>query len=501
MFDIFPNWFGRPQRNLTMEEFALLIAQANEKEHHEARNFINEFKGSHELLLKEQNNMINGLAIEVHQLSTVLNKILLVKQDLKGITTRGGKSTFQIGETPEDDSTNKISPESISSEQEQPKETNPEPVIREEPSVELKQSTLPFPHRVRKEKEDAYQRKFLENLKQLQLSIPFMEALVQMPKYAKYLKSLLTNKSKLEEACTVTMGERSSAALLNKLPSKEKDPGSFTIPCQIKNLHIGNALADLGASISLMPSSMYEKLGLGEPKPTRMCLELADRSIQYPLGIAENILIKVDKFELPIDFVILDMPENSRTPIILGRPFLATARAMIDVFNKKITLTIGKDEVEFNMEQSMSKTNYEDDECYNIDVSDDTINQFTQKLLKSNLLDSFLLKNLENTIAIEDQVDENTIDNNFAVDSAVCNAIRRIGNIDAAHLSDDSNDVIKEQVYSASANNIDDVKPVLKDLPSTLEYAYLNGNTNSPVIIASDLTPKEKESLLQVLYK
>ena len=172
------------------------------------------------------------------------------------------------------------------------------------------------------------------------------------------------------------MGERSSAALLNKLPSKEKDPGSFTIPCQIKNLHIGNALADLGASISLMPFAMYEKLGLGEPKPTRMCLELADRSIQYPLGIAENVLIKVDKFELPIDFVILDMPENSRTHIILGRPFLATVRAMIDVFNKKITLKIGKDEVEFNMEQSMSKPDSDDDECYNIDTFDNTINHY-----------------------------------------------------------------------------------------------------------------------------
>ncbi|PWA88833.1 hypothetical protein CTI12_AA116700 [Artemisia annua] len=146
--------------------------------------------------------MINGLAIEVHQLSNILNKVLLVRHDLKGITTRGGKSTFQIGETPNDNNTSNISPGTIPSEKEQPKETDLEPEIREEPVIEPKRSTLPFPHRVRKEKEDAYQEKFLENLRQLQLSIPFMEALVQMPKYAKYLKSLLTNKSKLEEACT-----------------------------------------------------------------------------------------------------------------------------------------------------------------------------------------------------------------------------------------------------------------------------------------------------------
>ncbi|GJW01375.1 DNA-directed DNA polymerase [Tanacetum coccineum] len=125
---------------------------------------------------------------------------------------------------------------------------------------------------------------------------------------------------------------------------------SFTIPCHVGDLHINNALADLGASISLMPYTMYEKLGLGEPKPTRMSLELGDRSIQYPRGIVKNVLLKVNKFVLPIDFVILDMLEDSRILIILGRPFMATARAMIDVFNKKIKLRVGDDEVIFDMD-------------------------------------------------------------------------------------------------------------------------------------------------------
>ncbi|GJU10529.1 DNA-directed DNA polymerase [Tanacetum coccineum] len=151
------------------------------------------------------------------------------------------------------------------------------------------------------------------------------------------------------------MNERCSTVLLNKLPLKEKDPGSFTIPCDIGNLHIDNALADLGASISLMTYSMYEKLGLGEPKPTRMSLELANRSIQYPRGIAENLLIKVYKFVLSIDFVILDMREDTRNLIILGRPFLATTRDMIDVFNKRITLRVGDEEVIFDVDQSIKK--------------------------------------------------------------------------------------------------------------------------------------------------
>nr|GEV30368.1 putative reverse transcriptase domain-containing protein [Tanacetum cinerariifolium] len=134
-------------------------------------------------------------------------------------------------------------------------------------------------------------------MKQLHINFPFTEALSQMPKYAKFLKGLLSNKTRLEEACTVTMNERCSAILLNKLPSKEKDPESFTIPYDIGHLHINNALADLEASIRLMPSTMYKKLGI---------------------------------------------------------PFLATARAMIDVFNKKITLRVGNEENRGN--QTRNKT-------------------------------------------------------------------------------------------------------------------------------------------------
>ncbi|GJU57781.1 DNA-directed DNA polymerase [Tanacetum coccineum] len=273
---------------------------------------------------------------------------------VKGVTTRGGKTTTKDAQN------------------------NDTKFKTNEPDAQLSNKIqtppIPFPRRLRKEKEEAQQKKVLENLKQLHINLPFIEALAQMPRYAKFLKGLLTNKARLEEACTITMNERCSAILLNKIRSKEKDLRSFTIPCDIGQLHINNALADLGASISLMPYTMYEKLGLGEPKATKMSLEVADRSIQYPRGIIENVLIKVNKFILPIDFVILDMPEDSRVPIILGRPFLATARAMIDVFNKKITLSVGDDEVIFDVDQSIKRPPTKYDECYGIDDLDDSIN-------------------------------------------------------------------------------------------------------------------------------
>ncbi|GJX85055.1 reverse transcriptase domain-containing protein [Tanacetum coccineum] len=298
---------------------------------------------------------------------------------------------------------------------------------------------------LRREKEEAHQRKFLENLKQLHINIPFSEALVQMPKYAKFLKGLLSNKARLEEACTVTMNERCSAVLLNKLPSKEKYPGSFTIPCDIRNLHIDNALADLGA---------------------------------------KDVLIKIDKFVLPIDFVILDMWEDSRISIILGRPFLATARAMIDVFNKKITLRVKSEEVIFDVDQSKPRT--EDDECYRIDELDMVIQSAAQELLENVHRN----KNLEDGINRPDY-------ENHGFNSEI--PIRRIDHINTpySHETQKQEETLKEHLYSASAIEIDEKRQELKDLPSHLEYAYLKGNESCPVIISSKLTEKEKTSLLR----
>ncbi|GJT70697.1 DNA-directed DNA polymerase [Tanacetum coccineum] len=274
-----------------------------------------------------------------------------------------------------------------------------------------------------------------------------------MPKYAKFLKGLLTNKARLEEACTVTINKRCLAVLLNKLPLKEKDLGSFTIPYDIGQLHINNALADLGASISLMPYTMYAKLGLGEPKLTRMSLELADSSIQYPRGIIKNVLIKVDKFVLLIDFVILDMPEDSRVPIILGRSFLANAQAMID------------------------------------------------ELLGNDKSDSFLLKGLEKSINQSDLESCKYLESKTNLEKP----IQRIDSINTSYSLEQGaakpDRVESEHLYSASTNEIDEKRPELKSFPHHLEYAYLHGNKSFPIIISSKLSKKEKMLLLQVLEK
>ncbi|KAJ0940332.1 putative aspartic peptidase domain superfamily [Helianthus annuus] len=185
--------------------------------------------------------------------------------------------------------------------------------------------------------------------KQLKVNLPFIEALQSMPKYAKFLKDFLKRKDTVDEFSNTPLNGDCFAVILNKLPEKLTDPGIFTIPCLFGGDVQNHAFADLGASINLMPYSFYEKLGLGDLKPPRMTLSLADKTIKYPRGIVENLLVKVDKFVFPADFVVLDMEADENVPLILGRPFLNTAKALIDVFLGTITLRAGEESVVFKV--------------------------------------------------------------------------------------------------------------------------------------------------------
>ncbi|GKB46666.1 retrovirus-related pol polyprotein from transposon TNT 1-94 [Tanacetum coccineum] len=135
--------------------------------------------------------------------------------------------------------------------------------------------------------------------------------------------------------------------IYNSIPQKEKDPGSFTLPCYINNVCFDNALVDLRASISVISILTYLNLGLCELSHTKLTVELADRTVKYPKGIAENVLVGISKFVFPVDFIILDMPEDVKVPLILERPFLFIAHAKIDVFKRKITLRVRDEKIIF----------------------------------------------------------------------------------------------------------------------------------------------------------
>ncbi|XP_071917004.1 uncharacterized protein [Coffea arabica] len=214
----------------------------------------------------------------------------------------------------------------------------------------LNSNVIPFPHRLKKDGQDREFEKFFKMFKQLHINIPFIDAITQIPSYARFLKDIMSKKRKIVDNEMIALTEECSALIKNKLPPKLKDPGSFSIPCTIGQLHFSNALCDLGASVSLMPLSVARRLGLQELKATNITLQLADRSITRPTGILENVLIKVRQSIIPVDFVVLDIEEDVRMPIILGRPFLATARTIIDVEKGKLILRVNGEELEFNLD-------------------------------------------------------------------------------------------------------------------------------------------------------
>ncbi|GJY49661.1 hypothetical protein Tco_0439617 [Tanacetum coccineum] len=195
---------------------------------------------------------------------------------------------------------------------------------------------MPFPSRLKKQKKDDEDERLLSIFKQICINLPFLKAMIHMLKRAKVLKDLLSHKEKLEKAASsVKLSEECSAIIQRSLTQKEGDPGSFTLPCLIGPLAVKNALANLGASINLMPHSLFWRLGISKLKPTKM-----------------------------IDFVVLEMDKDELVLIILRRPFLATARAVIDIHEGKLSLRVGSETVTFNIGKSMKSKHSSDDYLY-----------------------------------------------------------------------------------------------------------------------------------------
>ena len=234
----------------------------------------------------------------------------------------------------------------------QGEEMQPEHILLEEDTMKYRISP-PFPQALRGKKKATQQAGILEVLRQVKVNIPLLDLINQVPAYAKFLKDLCTIKKGLGIEKKAFLTEHVSAIIQSKYPVKYKDPGSPTIPVNIGGNCIDKALLDLEASVNLMPYSVYLQLRLGELKPTTITLSLADRSVKVPKGMVEEVLVKIDKFYYPVDFVVLDTEPSSNepnhVPIILGRPFLATANAIINCRNGIMELTFGDMTLELNI--------------------------------------------------------------------------------------------------------------------------------------------------------
>ncbi|XP_057744964.1 uncharacterized protein LOC130962816 [Arachis stenosperma] len=277
-----------------------------------------------------------------------------------------------------------------------------------------------------------------------------------MPLYTKFLKELINKKRSWLEKETVLLTEECSAVIQKGIPPKLKDPGNFVVSCTIGKITLDKALCDLGASINLMPQSMMRKLAIEELKPTRMSLVMADRSIKTPNGIVENLLVKVGEFIFPMDFVILDTEEEGNNLIILGRPFLAAARAIIDVENGEMIFRVHNEQMVINVFRSMQHPPEQED------------------YLRVDMIESSVEEMLEDTH--HDQEEER----------------------DQYTTEEQAAEISIEQEEKQNKKE-EGPKQELKPLPTHLKYAFLGTSESFPVIINSALTKEEEGELLGVL--
>ncbi|GJR24773.1 reverse transcriptase domain-containing protein [Tanacetum coccineum] len=489
------------------------------------------------------------------------NTVTNPKEDLKGITTRSGV-TIQGPKTVNHDTevtkdtmppANNGSTEDVQPPVVQIQSRNPvlepivAPVVAPVPNTKPSVS-LPYPSRRDNEKSrnQANEQidKFYEIFKEMSFEISFTDALVLMPKFASTLRTLLGNKEKLTEVARTSnepclartsMNEHCSAVILNKLPRKLGDPGKFLIPCEFPGMDECLALADLGASINLMPFSVWEKLSLPDLTPTCMTLELADRSISKPMGIAKDISVKVGVFHFPADFVVVDFEPDPRVPLILGRCFLKTGRALIDVHKGELTLRIGSEAITYNLDQtSRYSANYTHMTANKIDVIDMACEEYSQEVLgftdiiasgnstpyydpivatSSPTLTPFgdsdflLLEEADSFLGLADDPDCPAY-NPFYYDpegdililEAILNSEPPLPPPSQGTYLPEVRTELKVCETNTANSSVDEPTEVeLKELPPHLEYAFLEGDNKLPVIIAKELDVEEKSALVKVL--
>ncbi|GJS34662.1 reverse transcriptase domain-containing protein [Tanacetum coccineum] len=415
--------------------------------------------------------------------------------------------------------------------------TNPKEDLKVSASRPNQKASIPFPSRRnderRREKANDQIEKFYEIFRDLSFEISFTDALMLMPKFASTLKTLIGNKEKLSEMARTPLNENCSAVILNKLPKKLGDPGRFLIPCEFSGINTCNALADLGASINLMPYSVWKTLSLPELTPTCMTLELADRSISKPIGIAEDVYVTVGKFQFPADFVVVDFEPDPRVPLILGRSFLKTSHALIDVYEGEITLRVGREAITFNLDQTSRYTaDYNHMTANRIDVIDMACEEYSQEVLGfSNVISSgnptpyydpivstssptltpfgdsdfLLFEEADSFLALEDDPTSPEVDPTYYDPEGDILLLEAILNSEPSPpLQGNYFPETRKDLKICEANNekssVNEPPEVeLKDLPPHLEYAFLEGDDKLPVIIAKDLKNEEKAALIEVL--
>nr|XP_011470217.1 PREDICTED: uncharacterized protein LOC105353148 [Fragaria vesca subsp. vesca] len=352
------------------------------------------------------------------------------------------------------------------------RKTDQKPTTSSSPVTNLKPRSQfvpkpPYPELLQKPKKDSHLSKIME-----------------LFPYTKFLKDLCTNKRRFKDHEKVLLSEEVSAVIQRRLPPKLKDPGSFTIPCTIGDHHFERALMDLGASVNLMSYSLFLKLKLGDLQPTSMTLQFADRSIKRPKGIVEDVLVKVDKFILPADFVILEIEpddfDRAEVPIILGRAFMATADTVIRVKDGSLSMKVGDMLVEYKVFEA-SRRPSDDGKCFMVD----SFSPITQEAYVLNSYKDPLEVCLTQAIMDFDAKKEVDELEKLLNDAPVFEP-RKWNQFESLPLSTNK---VMPSIQQAP-------KLELKPLPQHLKYVFSGESETLPVVIASDLCEEDAKKLL-----
>ncbi|KAM1000353.1 hypothetical protein ACFX2A_007111 [Malus domestica] len=332
-------------------------------------------------------------------------------ESAKAITLRSGK---QVGTDPQSSNSSQKEDEKLQFEEEEQdkattrKETTlPQPPTLpnlSNPSTTGKKGSnsinsnpippnVPFPRIFMQIKKEESDKDILETFRKVQVNIPLLDAIKQVPKYAKFLKELCTTRKRISNKEVVRVSESVSAVLQRKLPPKCKDPCSFTIPCVIGNTRFEHAMLDLGASINVMSYSIYASMNLGELKNDGVIIQLADRSNAYPKGVWEDVLVQVNQLIFPADFYVFEMEDSAHSsslPILLGRPFMKTARTKIDMFKGMLSMEFDGEVINFNLSETI-KYPSDDHSCFYIDIIDYLAQQYFEDL-NEDALETTIMK-------------------------------------------------------------------------------------------------------------
>nr|GEW93166.1 DNA-directed DNA polymerase [Tanacetum cinerariifolium] len=428
-------------------------------------------------------------------------------EDLKAITTWSGVTLVRPSISPPPPS--KEMPE-VTKDTVQPSTENIQPPVAQtqvpihEPVVVPKpKPTIPYPN--------------------LHFEFSFADALLHMPKFALMFKSLLNNKEKLCDLAITPVNENCPTVILKKLLEKLGVLGKFLIPCDFPYLDECLSLADPGASINLMPLSIWRKLSLHELTFTQMILELVDRLTTQPARIAEDVFVKVGKFHFLTDFVVFNYVVDPCVPLILGRPFLRTGRALIDVFGEKLTLRVDDEAITFKVGQTL-KYSYNDAESINrIDVIDVACEEYVQEVLgfsdtsksgnptpisdpiialsSSSLTlfegGDFILEEIKACLTSK-SIPPGINDTKLDLEGDI-HLLKELLNNDPSLSPLPPKELNVEEIKTVKSSIDEPPELELKELPSHLEYAFLEGTDKLPVIISKELKDKEKATLLKVL--